>query len=1493
MKRKLTQITLAGFVAFGSGLALAQEIGPAKQTDQLHSAEDSLLLDYSVEELLQLRHSYQQEMEYILSQKDLMRDRGIRVMEFVVDKYPDSPALDKILVRLAGLHYEKAVKEYAAKLDSYQTLVAAAEAKPGDAAEVPAEPELDYSRSIELYQRVIDEFTGSPFVEDALYNKAFLLEDSGQRQEAAETYSLLSAMYPDGRYTPEALMRTAEYYFGPPAWDTERAIADYAKVLAFKDSPMYDAALYRLGWAYYKINDFPSAISYFTILADDIDAVRPWDPAVKHHFPAVRDEAVEYIGISFLDFGGAPKAAYYFDKIGGRGYGYDVFKKIGDAFMDVKEEYAEAVHAFEFLLAMYPDHANAPYIQARIAQAYRNLENEQMLVESRKKLFLDYGVNESWGLEHSRTENEKAQQLAEAGLRQNVDLLFKQGKDHDDPQSYAEAVGESKAYLQTFPLDSNAALIHWNMALALDTKLNQKAEAFDEYLKISKLYVGNRLQENAAENAIAIANEWVQADTAGVPDEACAECQAEAAGGQLTPNEQKLIIALNNYVRFFPHDEQTPKMLSRAGLIYYGKGQYKESVRYFKTLAMHFPNSEEMNRARLMTMESYFGKRDFESTENIAKKIRATGSEYTEQANQRLAEAIFRKAQIAADSAQHNAAATEYLRVVQEVPGAQFADLALFNAALEFEKTGNYQEAINSYEHLVAEHPNSEHRLSAFNNLAFDYRELKDYAKAGDTYERLFAVETNDSTRQEALYNASVSYVEAEAWQQAIAVNNKFADRFPDSDEAAGLLFDNAAYHLKLNNVAAADAIYDRFTRKFPNSPKVLQASFHRGHYFKAQDDSKTAREHFAKVAADAEAFKKQGVDFDPFIVAEALFELAELDFATYEAIEFSAQTDLKERKAAKQALLTEIVKNYSKVIEFGTARLPEATYNIGLAYEEFASTWANQEIATADLNQRIVARNQITEEGSGLYERTVTAYKDAAAALDKFIARQQENPQPQAMQAANGSLAEMDSTLQSAQFWADKCRSKISENLFTRAELYETSVQELLNAPVPENVSALEALVYRQEVLNKLVLPLTQKIGELHSENLRESKALGLENEWVERSGAAISSTRNLVAVRNNQLSLDALSAFAEAISTIEEKIDKDAKAAETTIEQTPGLLELSKNLQLAAAHTMQRNLEQIAKPEAKADSSYIAETEHQLLHNTLVYAQRADSLALAADRARQYYEQLFADTEKLPFEDAYFTFDEAFFTLQDASRELLELGFAASHFVAENNRWLQTFTMELLQKNPEEYSRKFGLTIDSKFLTSSTAWLSSSQEEDGWNQATFVDEHWHAAQEKAKVDALAGQQVRSIWHATSLNLENQDREHLDSLSVNEIIAAANQSTAADTAYFRRTFEVAGLPVSASMKLEFENPVQLFVNGRQVLAGESGSMAIEFELTNYIQLGRNVIAVRASKGELEQPGLESLLEVRFITDWTAMVDGRFDFTELPSTTDETEGISE
>src|SRR5690606_9062702 len=132
----------------------------------------------------------------------------------------------------------------------------------------------------------------------------------------------------------------------------EDAEAAYAAVLERgADSPFYEQALYKHGWALFKqLRSEESLVSFFGLLDRKLGTDPATDPAQL--YPTLGradqelvDDTLRVLSISFSYLGGADSIARWFDASGVRPYAYIVYSNLGDLYLE-KERYQDAADAY-------------------------------------------------------------------------------------------------------------------------------------------------------------------------------------------------------------------------------------------------------------------------------------------------------------------------------------------------------------------------------------------------------------------------------------------------------------------------------------------------------------------------------------------------------------------------------------------------------------------------------------------------------------------------------------------------------------------------------------------------------------------------------------------------------------------------------------------------------------------------------------------------------------------------------------------------------------------------------------------------------------------------------------------------------------------------------------------------------------------------------------------------------------------------------------------
>jgi tetratricopeptide (TPR) repeat protein len=209
------------------------------------------------------------------------RLKAIALHEAFLAKYPnDARWTPDVIFRLAELYFEKSEDEYLAATEEYDKATRTGAANP------PAAPQKNYQKTIDLYKQLITQFPQYRLVDAAAYLLGYCYGEQNQEPEAKQAFLGLACankfnpldppqttkvkptraklqqaeaddpykgcrpVRGDSKFLPETWTRLGEYHFDDNELDL--AIVAYRKVLEFKDSNLYDKALYKLAWSYYR-----------------------------------------------------------------------------------------------------------------------------------------------------------------------------------------------------------------------------------------------------------------------------------------------------------------------------------------------------------------------------------------------------------------------------------------------------------------------------------------------------------------------------------------------------------------------------------------------------------------------------------------------------------------------------------------------------------------------------------------------------------------------------------------------------------------------------------------------------------------------------------------------------------------------------------------------------------------------------------------------------------------------------------------------------------------------------------------------------------------------------------------------------------------------------------------------------------------------------------------------------------------------------------------
>lgn len=1454
--------------------------GSLEMNAQRITISDSSLKKLSVEELVQLRKLLAKQRERLSQRQEKSREKGVDISQEFLDKTQEENSnQDKILIRVAeyyieeeNLDFEGRFSKYESDYDEYERRLKLYEE--GTIKIPPVEPEfpkLNYEDAVYIYDLIISNFPESDLIDEAYYNKAFLLQRMGQDSVAQGIFRKVIDQYPESPYAAEAYLQLAEGFFYPQGNETRetiilnlnKAIQLYQNILDYKDSPRYDEALYKLGWSYYRLaGDDPAyytdAIIYFMAVVQDIERSRRLDPTGEVVLVDVEPEAIEYIAASFADTAysrsGVANCSRFISRLGKPDYGVRIMEQLGDRYAKITL-WDNSRRAYRELLNLYPDHVYAPRIQKKIADTFVAEAEPERAFAERKLLFETYNPKSEWYAQLEQrdipdriTAIDEAYGISEEALRTNILYLYNKAKNreeqNEDPTELYAQYGEvSKLYLNNYPTDPNAYDINWSLALVLDTKLNRFYDAFEEYIRVSNDYLEEEHRYNAAINAIAVADTLAQIDTIMVDTTVVEGIEIQRLPAKDLSREEKMLAeAYDNFIKLFPDSPETPIILASAGALYYNHRQFDLAKKYYKTMVTRFPEAQQKSIGLISLMNSYFFLGQYRDAEIVARKVLETPDTPAEQiavARKKLGQSIFKNAEKLEQEGNYFDAAQEFVRVYEEASEyVTFADRALFKGAYNFEQAGEWQKAINTYEVLVQNMPNSEYVLPAMGNIAEDYKELEDYANVGRTYERIFNRFPDTKDAEVALYNASLFYSRAGEWREAIRANNTYIATYPENPESKDLLFENANYYLKLDDLASANQIYQDFAQRHPNDPRTVEAYYNRGNYYFERGQYDLARAEFNRAIAKSDEFARTGQDPNLFYAAEANYKLGEIIYEEYKAIQLSyPPSQLRAQLQEKSRKLEQVRASFGRVIELGSLRGFEAMYKIAEGYEELANSIANQQLApNLSPEQRLVERNRVFQASVAAYDQAVEEYKSVIINIPKLaeklnISMQEDTSTaaPQlAMQADTSGIiqkeAEQDTSSEVARKWYESAKIKVSSIEYEVAERSADFITAYLRSPNPE--TGLKAIAYDGLLLQNVVEPAVQTTIQAHLKNLQVSDELGLENKYVEESKRKILLTSNITADEYANVFHQTANLYRSSIPTLQDLIERGASA--TTPEGMDYydfqdyimqiIFYMNKDSK-AALNRYSRTL-QFAE-ENNIENDALLTTQEKITNFAYEAGIRMSSFADSANKIIEEYLDKFDEDGNPNYQLASTFFDDQAIEFQTYSKEVFELAYNISKEYEIENIWTQLILAKLVELDPSSYLTD--LPREKQAIVSDTTWLATTLYEPGWNYIDYDDNGWQYAIEVALPPGVVFSEFESldkspssIWAAKTVISQQQTTATLDFQEA-EILENEPQDTSATMGQEPITEPDT---LTANFRKEFELP-SLPVQGQIRITGD------------------------------------------------------------------------
>lgn len=911
----------------------------------------------------------------IAESKQLRREALGLLTKFINESPEDSPDMPEALLRAGELEWEE-------QRDQFVTAFQRWEKTPSDQRGTPPVP--DYSKPRARFLRVLLKYKSCPEYDLALYVDGFLANEEGKFDQALRRFDKIIEWFPKSRFVPDAHMIRAEYEFTKDAPNYETAYREYEEVLKYKDSPLYDLALFKSAWTLWRLGKSDEAARRFlTVFKSTAEPAGGGRGRSQSELDELQNEALKNLVAVFVeDEKNRAEDMYRFlvqaggDKFAGR-----IVRALADAFYD-QSHYERGVEAYKLLLKLEPTSPEAYEHALRIAQAHSTMESWKALEDDYKWIVREYVPPRpddkkpkvsAWVAVQKPELLAEAERSVEKQLRD--DAVGLHAKAQADKTSRAEFEGAARlydVYLGRFGTRREAYEMYYNLAEIHFYRLENATPAADAYLAAVRLDPKGSLSRTALYNALA-ALEVARA----------AEFEASKKAGKKpeeTPTDKKLTEAMELYVKNYPNDAQIPELLFRQGKLYYDYQVYDPAVRQWGLLLEKYPNSKYSVGAGELILDSFNKSRDYVNIEVWARRLKSAPAFQSPEQQARLdgliIGAVFKIGEQLGAQGDHQKAADAYLRAAREFPREQRATQAAVNAEVEAKRAGDLATLSAAATLLVKDHRQRPEAAEGVWIAATTHQEVGLFAEAAGYHAMIVDMFPKYEHHRDAAFNAVLLSTTIGDHDKAIASGEKFKRAYPRDDAADEVTFLMGKAHEKAGKKAQAAQLYESYAKSARSASSQIEALVRLAIVSSDEHTRATALDRAVHIYQG----RKQTLDErGKYYAARARYLQGSAYLEKFDAVKIEGDVrQLKDRLKKKSELLKKAAEAFLATAEMGVAEWTTASlYQIGFTYESFSKALlTSPPPANLSEPEKELYKQSIEEFVIPIEERSLEAYE-------------------------------------------------------------------------------------------------------------------------------------------------------------------------------------------------------------------------------------------------------------------------------------------------------------------------------------------------------------------------------------------------------------------------------------------------------------------------------------------------------------------------------------
>ncbi|MDH5326888.1 MAG: tetratricopeptide repeat protein [Gammaproteobacteria bacterium] len=745
----------------------------------------------------------------------------------------------------------------------------------------------NYQNVAGQYEELINRFPHSKDNERILYQLARAYDLTGESEKALAALTHLIRDFPETKRIEEVEFRRGEILFSLRKY--KKAVQAYRAILHNRQSEYYERALYKQGWAQFKLNRLDEASKYFYRLLDyHFQNGKQYEQFTRSE-KEILDDTFRVVSLSHSYQQGSESIQRFSRKFGQKPYEHILYERLSELYLR-QDRTEDAAATLKSYTARFPSSVQAPLFFVKVIEIFEKGGFPKAVTEAKEEFVSQYGIGKPFW---SRQDRELLGTIS-PHIKKNIEDLAEHylalGLKDSGVGNLKNAIHWYREYIRSFPRDQKAAEMNFLLAESL-LAVGDYGAAASEFEKTSYNYSAFDKSAEAGYAAILAYKKQLS------------EMRDDRARQD---KQMEIITASLNFSDHYPEDKRVPTVLLKVAEDFVNLKQYKDAI----TVGMRLTKLKEKQpgehkklylKSWAILAASYFELKDYEAAESATLKRLALGERNDPDRNdhiERLAAAVYQQGDAARQAGDAELAAKHFLRIADLAPGASIRVTAEYDAAVVLAKSENWDRSIPVFNRFLQLYPYHEFAGNITRYLALAYEKTGKLTNAAAVYVDIYRREKDPEKKRLMILQTADMYEKVKKIDMLVGIYKEYISLFPDPTEEA------VETRLKLADIYKAQS-------------KLNKRRYWLNEIITADKDGKSTER-------------------TRFLAANATLELAEPTFKKYQNVKLVLP--LKENLKKKKKLLNLTIEAYTNAANYGVQKITTAsTYRIAEVYRDFS----------------------------------------------------------------------------------------------------------------------------------------------------------------------------------------------------------------------------------------------------------------------------------------------------------------------------------------------------------------------------------------------------------------------------------------------------------------------------------------------------------------------------------------------------------------------------